>query len=62
MQIDIIETTGLGDRSYLISDGGIGVVTDPQRDADGPLLGQGSTRSMSRWGSITTPIPPSLIR
>ena len=34
MQIDIIETTGLGDRSYLISDGGIGVVIDPQRDID----------------------------
>ena len=25
MQIDIIETEGLGDRSYLVSDGGIGV-------------------------------------
>jgi glyoxylase-like metal-dependent hydrolase (beta-lactamase superfamily II)/rhodanese-related sulfurtransferase len=34
MQIDIIETTGLGDRSYLISDGGVGVVVDPQRDID----------------------------
>ena len=34
MQIDIIETTGLGDRSYLISDGGVGVVIDPQRDID----------------------------
>ncbi|GAA4731274.1 MBL fold metallo-hydrolase [Modestobacter marinus] len=34
MQIDIIETTGLGDRSYLISAGGVGVVVDPQRDID----------------------------
>ena len=34
MQIDIIETTGLGDRSYLVSDGGVGVVIDPQRDID----------------------------
>ncbi len=34
MQIDIIETTGLGDRSYLVSDSGIGVVIDPQRDID----------------------------
>jgi glyoxylase-like metal-dependent hydrolase (beta-lactamase superfamily II)/rhodanese-related sulfurtransferase len=34
MQIDIIETTGLGDRSYLISDGGTAVVVDPQRDID----------------------------
>jgi hydroxyacylglutathione hydrolase len=34
MQIDIIETTSLGDRSYLISDGGVGVVVDPQRDID----------------------------
>src|SRR6478672_9655283 len=34
MQIDIIETTGLGDRSYLISSEGVGVVVDPQRDID----------------------------
>ncbi|SDG04459.1 Glyoxylase, beta-lactamase superfamily II [Blastococcus aurantiacus] len=34
MQIDIIETTGLGDRSYLISEDGVGVVVDPQRDID----------------------------
>ena len=34
MQIDVIETTGLGDRSYLVSAGGIGVVIDPQRDID----------------------------
>ena len=34
MQIDIIETKGLGDRSYLVSAGGIGVVVDPQRDID----------------------------
>ncbi|MQA35418.1 MBL fold metallo-hydrolase [Modestobacter roseus] len=34
MQIDVIETTGLGDRSYLVSDGGVGVVIDPQRDID----------------------------
>lgn len=34
MQIDVIETTSLGDRSYLVSDGGVGVVIDPQRDLD----------------------------
>ncbi|MGY1739105.1 MBL fold metallo-hydrolase, partial [Geodermatophilus sp. SYSU D00684] len=34
MQIDVIETTGLGDRSYLISADGAGVVIDPQRDID----------------------------
>jgi glyoxylase-like metal-dependent hydrolase (beta-lactamase superfamily II) len=34
MQIDVIETTSLGDRSYLISEAGIGVVVDPQRDID----------------------------
>ncbi|MGY1681269.1 MBL fold metallo-hydrolase [Geodermatophilus sp. SYSU D01176] len=34
MQIDVIETTGLGDRSYLISAEGVGVVIDPQRDID----------------------------
>jgi hydroxyacylglutathione hydrolase len=34
VQIDVIETTGLGDRSYLISADGGGVVIDPQRDID----------------------------
>jgi glyoxylase-like metal-dependent hydrolase (beta-lactamase superfamily II)/rhodanese-related sulfurtransferase len=34
VQIDVIETTSLGDRSYLISEDGVGVVVDPQRDID----------------------------
>ncbi len=34
MQIDIIETKSLGDRSYLVSADGVGVVIDPQRDID----------------------------
>jgi hydroxyacylglutathione hydrolase len=34
MDVSIIETSGLGDRSYLISDGDTGVVIDPQRDID----------------------------
>jgi hydroxyacylglutathione hydrolase len=34
VQIDIIETTSLGDRSYLISSEGVAVVVDPQRDID----------------------------
>jgi glyoxylase-like metal-dependent hydrolase (beta-lactamase superfamily II) len=32
--VSIIETSSLGDRSYLISDGGAAVVVDPQRDID----------------------------
>jgi hydroxyacylglutathione hydrolase len=34
VQIDVIETTGLGDRSYLVSADGAAVVIDPQRDID----------------------------
>jgi hydroxyacylglutathione hydrolase len=34
MQIDVIETTSLGDRSYLVLEDGIAVVIDPQRDID----------------------------
>jgi glyoxylase-like metal-dependent hydrolase (beta-lactamase superfamily II)/rhodanese-related sulfurtransferase len=34
VQIDVIETTSLGDRSYLVSVGGVAVVIDPQRDID----------------------------
>lgn len=32
--VDIIETSGLGDRSYLATDGEVAVVVDPQRDID----------------------------
>jgi glyoxylase-like metal-dependent hydrolase (beta-lactamase superfamily II)/rhodanese-related sulfurtransferase len=34
IQIDTIETSSLGDRSYLIRDGDVAVVVDPQRDID----------------------------
>ncbi len=34
MRVDVIETPDLGDRSYVISDGGCAVVVDPQRDTD----------------------------
>jgi glyoxylase-like metal-dependent hydrolase (beta-lactamase superfamily II)/rhodanese-related sulfurtransferase len=34
MDVSIIETSGLGDRSYLISDGDVAVAIDPQRDID----------------------------
>lgn len=34
VEVSIIETTGLGDRSYLISHDGLAVVVDPQRDID----------------------------
>ena len=34
MDVSIVETSGLGDRSYLITDADVGVVIDPQRDID----------------------------
>lgn len=34
MDVSIIETSGLGDRSYLVAHHGIAVVIDPQRDID----------------------------
>jgi hydroxyacylglutathione hydrolase len=34
MEVTIIDTSGLGDRSYLVSDGGVAAVIDPQRDID----------------------------
>ncbi len=36
MDISIIETSGLGDRSYLVDHGDTAVVIDPQRDIDRP--------------------------
>ena len=34
MKVSIIETSGLGDRSYIVSEGDVAVVIDPQRDID----------------------------
>src|SRR6478735_1425578 len=34
MRVSIIETSGLGDRSYVVSADGVAVVIDPQRDVD----------------------------
>ena len=32
--VTVIETSELGDRSYVVHDGGVAVVVDPQRDLD----------------------------
>ena len=37
-----IETPGLGDRSYLVHDGRVGIVVDPQRDIDRVLSAAGA--------------------
>lgn len=34
MEVVVVETTQLGDRSYLVHDGTVGLVIDPQRDVD----------------------------
>jgi hydroxyacylglutathione hydrolase len=34
LDVSVIETSGLGDRSYLVSDGEVAVAIDPQRDID----------------------------
>jgi hydroxyacylglutathione hydrolase len=34
LTVSVIETSGLGDRSYLVSDGEVAVAVDPQRDID----------------------------
>jgi len=34
LEIRIVETPGLGDRSYVVTDGRVAVVVDPQRDID----------------------------
>jgi hydroxyacylglutathione hydrolase len=41
VEIEIIETPALGDRSYLVHDGGAAVVVDPQRDVDRILAAAG---------------------
>jgi hydroxyacylglutathione hydrolase len=44
MDVTIIETSGLGDRSYVVIDGGTAVVVDPQRDIDRVLEVVGGAR------------------
>ncbi|MEE6176861.1 MBL fold metallo-hydrolase [Mycobacterium sp. 050134] len=44
MDVSVIETSGLGDRSYLASDGEVAVVIDPQRDIDRVLQLAGDLR------------------
>lgn len=44
VDVRIIETSGLGDRSYLISDGTVAVAVDPQRDIDRVLELTGDLR------------------
>ena len=44
MQVHAIETSGLGDRSYIVTDGGVAVVVDPQRDIDRVLESVGDAR------------------
>jgi hydroxyacylglutathione hydrolase len=44
LKVSIIETSGLGDRSYLVSDGEVAVAVDPQRDIDRVLELAGSLR------------------
>ena len=34
LSVTVIETSELGDRSYVVHDGGVAVVVDPQRDLD----------------------------
>ncbi len=34
VEVAVIETSGLGDRSYVVTGGGVAVVVDPQRDID----------------------------
>ncbi len=43
VHVRIIETPGLGDRSYLVTDGQVTVVIDPQRDIDRVLATAGDT-------------------
>ncbi|TDD54708.1 MBL fold metallo-hydrolase [Saccharopolyspora elongata] len=40
--VEVVETSSLGDRSYLVTDGAVAAVVDPQRDVDRMLAVAGS--------------------
>lgn len=42
--VEVVETTGLGDRSYVVTGAGVAVVVDPQRDIDRVLDVVGDAR------------------
>jgi hypothetical protein len=44
LDVSVIETTGLGDRRYLVSDGEVAVAIDPQGDIDRVLELAGDLR------------------
>ncbi|MBK0868769.1 MBL fold metallo-hydrolase [Saccharopolyspora sp. HNM0986] len=41
LSVEVIETSSLGDRSYMASDGDVAVVVDPQRDVDRVIAAAG---------------------
>lgn len=41
LAVEVIETSSLGDRSYLATDGQVAVVVDPQRDVDRVIAAAG---------------------
>ena len=59
--IHVIETPSLGDRTYVVHDGTVAFVIDPQRDIGrtSSLSRSARTRSMSRCGSMTKATVPS---
>lgn len=38
VSVEVVETSSLGDRSYLVTDGAVAAVVDPQRDVDRVLV------------------------
>src|ERR1700761_7079590 len=44
LDVSVIETSGLGDRSYLVTDGAVAVAIDPQRDIDRVLERAGQVK------------------
>ena len=51
IHIETIETSSLGDRSYLVHDGEVAVVVDPQRDIDRVLASAADRAGCSPPGS-----------
>ena len=49
LQVEVIDTSELGDRSYVAHDGTVAVVVDPQRDIDRVEAGAGRARADGAW-------------
>ena len=57
MEVIVIETRQLGDRSYLVHDGSVALAIDPQRDID--RIEAAADRALPYLRAVPAPVRPA---